>query len=161
MTTKEYNHCVDEHADGLYRFILKNMRDEEEARDIVQDSFEKMWRNIEKIDGKKSKSYLFATGYHTMIDRIRKQKHQGESNEYSEDLLYHTDQYSDLKSVLQTALKSLPEIQSAVITLRDLEGYSYGEIGQITSLSESQVKVYIYRARVSLRQYIGSPERVI
>lgn len=161
MTTKEYNQCVDEHADGLYRFILKNMRDEEEARDIVQDSFEKMWRNIENIDGKKSKSYLFTTGYHTMIDRIRKQKHQGESDEYSEDLLSHTDQYSDLKSVLQGALKSLPEIQSAVITLRDLEGYSYEEIGQITSLSESQVKVYIYRARVSLRQYIGSLERVI
>lgn len=161
MTTKEYNQCVDEHADGLYRFILKNMRDEDEARDIVQDSFEKMWRNIENIDGKKSKSYLFTTGYHSMIDRIRKQKHQGENNEYNEDLLYHTDQYSDLKSVLQNALKSLPEIQRAVITLRDLEGYSYEEIGQITSLSESQVKVYIYRARVSLRQYIGSPERVI
>lgn len=160
MTTKEYNQCVDEYADGLYRFILKNMRNEEEARDIVQDSFEKMWRNIDNIDGKKSKSYLFTTGYHTMIDRIRKQKHYGESD-YNEDVLYHTDQYSDLKSVLQSALKSLPEIQKAVITLRDLEGYTYEEIGQITSLTESQVKVYIYRARVSLRKFIGSLERVI
>ena len=58
MTAAEYNQCVDEHADGLYRFILKNMRDEEEARDVVQDAFEKMWRNHEKVDGNKSKSYL-------------------------------------------------------------------------------------------------------
>ena len=53
MTTSEYNICVDEHADGLYRFILKNMKDEEEARDIVQDAFEKTWRHVESIEGKK------------------------------------------------------------------------------------------------------------
>lgn len=41
MTPAEYNQCVDTHADGLFRFILKNMRDEEEARDVVQDAFEK------------------------------------------------------------------------------------------------------------------------
>ncbi len=51
MTTAEYNTCVEEHADSLYRFILKNIRDNEEARDIVQDTFEKMWRNSANIDG--------------------------------------------------------------------------------------------------------------
>ena len=75
MTSTEFNQCVDIHADGLYRFILKNIRDEDEARDIVQDSFEKMWRNHEQVDNSKAKSYLFTTGHHTMIDRIRKKKH--------------------------------------------------------------------------------------
>lgn len=161
MTTKEYNQCVDEHADGLYRFILKNMKDEEEARDVVQDAFEKMWRNVENVDGKKSKSYLFTTAYHTMIDRIRRKKHVSDYKEVNEESLFHSEQYSDLKSILNNALNLLPEIQKAVITLRDLEGYSYDEIGKITSLNESQVKVYIYRARLFLKQYIGSPERVI
>jgi RNA polymerase sigma-70 factor (ECF subfamily) len=161
MTTKEYNQCVDEHADGLYRFILKNMKDEEEARDVVQDAFEKMWRNVENVDGKKAKSYLFTTAYHTMIDRIRRKKHVSDYKEVNEESLFHSEQYSDLKSILNNALNLLPEIQKAVITLRDLEGYSYDEIGKITSLSESQVKVYIYRARLFLKQYIGSPERVI
>lgn len=161
MTTKEYNQCVDEHADGLYRFILKNMKDEEEARDVVQDAFEKMWRNVENVDGKKAKSYLFTTAYHTMIDRIRRKKHVSDYTEVNEDSLFHSEQYSDLKSILNTALNLLPEVQKAVITLRDLEGYSYEEIGRITSLNESQVKVYIYRARLFLKQYIGSPERVI
>ncbi|MBL0104134.1 MAG: RNA polymerase sigma factor [Bacteroidetes bacterium] len=161
MTPAEYNQCVDAHADGLFRFILKNMRDEEEARDVVQDAFEKMWRNIATIDGQKGKSYLFTTGYHTMIDRIRKKKHISDYTEVNEESLFHTEQYSDLKKVLNEGLNQLPDTQRAVITLRDYEGYSYEEIGQITGLSESQVKVYIYRARLFLKEYIGSPERVI
>ncbi|RLD49112.1 MAG: RNA polymerase sigma factor, partial [Bacteroidetes bacterium] len=69
--------------------------------------------------------------------------------------------YSDLKEVLDEALKKLNEVQRSVILLRDYEGYSYQEIGEITGLSESQVKVYIYRARVFLKNYIVSPEHVI
>jgi len=161
MTTTEFNQCVDNHADGLYRFILKNMRDEDEARDVVQDSFEKMWRNHQDIEGKKAKSYLFTTGYHTMIDRIRKKKHVSDFAELNESSLFHTEQYSDLKEILNNAINLLPDIQKAVITLRDFEGYSYDEIGTITSLSESQVKVYIYRARMFLKEYIGSMEKVL
>jgi len=76
MTAKEYNQCVDEHADGVYRFILKNIRDEDKARDIVQDSFEKMWTKAGEISFTKAKSYLFTTAYHTMIDNIRRDKKQ-------------------------------------------------------------------------------------
>jgi RNA polymerase sigma-70 factor (ECF subfamily) len=75
MTTAEFNSCVDQYADGLYRFILKNIKDEDEAHDIVQDSFEKMWNNHANVDVAKGKSYLFTTGYHTMIDSIRRKKH--------------------------------------------------------------------------------------
>ena len=161
MTTSEFNQCVDNHSDGLYRFILKNIRDEDEARDIVQDSFEKMWRNRENVDGSKAKSYLFTTGHHTMIDRIRRKKHQSDFTEVNEESLFHTEQYSDLKQVLNNAINLLPDMQKSVLTLRDFEGYSYEEIGKITGLSESQVKVYIYRARVFLKEHIGSLERVL
>ena len=161
MTTDEYNNCVDVHADGLFRFILKNMKDEEEARDVVQDSFEKMWRNKDNVDGSKAKSYLFTTGYHTMIDRIRKQKHISNYTEVNEESFFHYEQYTDLKTILNNAINLLPDTQKAVILLRDYEGYSYEEIGKITGLNESQVKVYIYRARIFLKEYIGSPEKVI
>lgn len=161
MTTSDYNKCVDDHADGLYRFILKNMKDEEDSRDVVQDAFEKMWRNVENIDSNKSKSYLFTTAYHTMIDKIRKRKHVSDYAEVVESSLFHTEQYNDLKTVLNNAVNLLPETQKAVILLRDYEGYSYEEIGTITGLSESQVKVYIYRARLFLKEYIGAPEKVI
>ncbi len=161
MTTSEYNKCVEEHADGLYRFILKNIKDEEEARDVVQDAFEKTWRNVKNVEGNKAKSYLFTTAYHTMIDKIRKKKYVSNYTEVNEENLFHTEQYSDLKIILNNALNLLPDTQKAVVLLRDYEGYSYEEIGEITGLKESQVKVYIYRARLFLKEYIGSPEKVI
>jgi len=55
----------------------------------------------------------------------------------------------------------LPELQRMVLLLRDYEGYSYKEIGEMASLSESQVKVYIYRARVFLKKYIGKIEVLV
>lgn len=161
MTSAEYNECVDSHADGLYRFILKNMKDEEEARDIVQDSFEKMWMKHDDVEASKAKSYLFTTGYHTMIDRIRKLKKLSDMTEVNEVSLFHTEQYSDVKQIVNNAVNMLPEKQKAVITLRDYEGYSYDEIGEITGLNVSQVKVYIYRARLFIKEYIGSIERVL
>ena len=75
--------------------------------------------------------------------------------------LSHSNQYSDLEEVLESAVENLPEDQKAVVMLRDYEGYSYKEIADITKLSESQVKVYIYRARVYLKNYIGSMEQVV
>ncbi len=161
MTTAQYNQCVDEHADGVYRFILKNLRDEDKARDVVQDSFEKMWMKVGEIAYEKAKSYLFTTAYHTMIDAIRRDRHQGPLEEA--DMAHHSvrDEYSGLKEILEEAVSRLPATQRSVVMLRDYEGYSYAEIGQITGLNESQVKVYIYRARVFLKNYIGSMDAVI
>jgi RNA polymerase sigma factor (sigma-70 family) len=155
MTINEYNTSVDLYSDRLYRFVLKSIKDIQKAEDIVQDSFEKLWKNVENVNFEKVKSYLFTTGYHTMIDRIRKEKRSA----YSEDLKLieasHENNYSDLSEILTEAVNRLPELQRMVLLLRDYEGYSYKEIGEMTNLSESQVKVYIYRARVFLKKYIG------
>lgn len=161
MTTEQYNECVEQHADGVYRFILHNLRDSEVARDVVQDTFEKMWINVGNINSEKSKSYLFTTAYHTMLDRIRRGKKQGNWDEVQEQDYSHTTEIVGLKDVLREALNRLPEIQRTVVMLRDYEGYSYEEIGEITALNESQVKVYIYRARLALKTYIGKIENVI
>lgn len=161
MTTAEYNRCVDAHSDGVYRFILKNIGDEERARDIVQESFSRMWEKSGEVSFEKAKSYLFTTAYHTMIDDIRREKRNSRLDEARFDTLTVNHGFSDLQEVLNAALNTLPEIQRVVITLRDYEGYPYDEIGEITGLSESQVKVYIYRGRVALKNYIGSLDRVI
>jgi RNA polymerase sigma-70 factor (ECF subfamily) len=73
----------------------------------------------------------------------------------------HSSGYSDLKEVLNEAVNQLPEIQRSVLLLRDYEGYSYKEIGEITDLNESQVKVYIYRARIFMKNYLVSIDKVI
>ena len=161
MTTKEYNQCVDEYADGVYRFILKNLRDEDTAKDVVQDAFAKMWEKRENVDGKKAKSYLFTAAYHTMIDYIRKDRKWDVDDVFLERHCTESNSYSDLKEILDEAIETLPEIQKSVILLRDYEGYSYKEIGDIVELTESQVKVYIFRGRLALKKYIGSMEMVL
>lgn len=161
MTSADYNACVDQYADNVFRFVLKNIKDEEKARDIVQDTFEKLWIKRSEVEAKKAKSYMFSTAYHTMIDRIRRDKKQGDFDETNFNLHSHEEQYSDLQEVLHDALNRLPEIQKSVILLRDYEGYSYEEIGKICELNESQVKVYIFRARKFLKNYIGSMDAVL
>lgn len=161
MTVKEYNAAVDLYSDRVYRFVLKSIRDVHKAEDIVQDSFEKLWKNAENVSFEKVKAYLFTTAYHTMIDLIRKEKR----SLYTDDLKLpdetHENTWSDLSEVLQEAVNKLPQVQKMVLLLRDYEGYSYQEIGELTHLNESQVKVYIYRARIFLKKYIGSLETVV
>jgi RNA polymerase sigma-70 factor (ECF subfamily) len=68
---------------------------------------------------------------------------------------------NDLKKVLEEALSRLSETQRSLVLLKDYEGYSYDEIGKITGLSESQVKVYLHRARVQLKDYLVKIENVM
>jgi RNA polymerase sigma-70 factor (ECF subfamily) len=161
MTIGEYNRAVDAYADKLYRFVVKNLKEEHAARDIVQDTFEKLWVKLEGVASLKVKTYLFTTAYHTMIDHIRKEKRYAEFDEGREDVAHNEGHYSDLGEILEKAVQGLPEDQRSVVLLRDYEGYSYREIAGITGLSETQVKVYIYRARVYLKHYIGKMEQVV
>ena len=155
MTIEEYNKAVNQYADGIYRFILKNIKDEENARDIVQDSFEKLWSRVKEVSVEKAKSYLFRSAYNRMIDLIRKEKKQSVLNDQLFEERTTDHQYSDVGEILNKAVEYLPADQRSVLMLRDYEGYSYKEIAEITKLSEPQVKVYIYRARVFLKNYIG------
>jgi RNA polymerase sigma-70 factor (ECF subfamily) len=161
MTEREYNECVNQYADNVYRFIVKNLRHEEDARDIVQTAFEKLWRNREAVESAKSKSYLFTVAYNQMIDHIRKVKRIQLKDEFSEDgRAQYQSGNSNLKQTLMEALNRLNETQKSLVMLKDYEGYSYEEIGGIMGLNESQVKVYLHRARQSLRNYLVSPENV-
>lgn len=161
MTEKEYNECVKLYADNVYRFIVKNLRHEEDARDVVQTAFEKLWRNREDVDGAKSKSYLFTIAYNQMIDHIRKVKRVYLKDEFKEDSRVQDRPAHNAKAVLQEALARLSETQRSLVMLKDYEGYSYEEIGQIMNLNSSQVKVYLHRARVQLKDYLVKVENVI
>lgn len=161
MLLADYNRCVDDYSDNLYRFILKSVRDRELARDIVQEAFARLWERRHDIDGQKAKSYLFTTGYHCMIDALRKEKRNADFESITDEPSAADITSSDLNAILNEALLRLPEIQRTVVLLRDYEGYNYQEIGSICGLNESQVKVYIFRARKALKAYIGKMEVVI
>ena len=161
MNTAEYNNAVANYADNLYRFVLKSTKDEAMSQDIVQDTFEKMWINRTSIKPEKAKSWIFTTGYRVMIDLIRRNEKKGAWDDRFENQVRTTQEQHDLKDILNEALNRLPDVQKQVILLRDYEGYDYKEIGDITGLSESQVKVYIFRGRKTLKQYLVSVEAII
>ena len=161
MTEKEYNECVNLYADNVFRFIVKNLRNEEDARDVVQTAFEKLWRNRQDVDGTKSKSYLFTVAYNQMIDHLRKVKRIHLKEDFKEEVRVQNRHVDNAKAVLQEALARLSETQRSLVMLKDYEGYSYEEIGKIMNLNESQVKVYLHRARLQLKEYIVKVENVI
>ncbi|MGB0887380.1 MAG: RNA polymerase sigma factor [Vicingaceae bacterium] len=161
MTVSEYNKSVESYSDNLYRFVLKNIKDIDKAKDIVQDTFLKFWEKRDNVDVAKIKSYLFTTAYHTLIDVVRKEKKQGSFSDVKVENLTTKSEYSDLQEILHSAIELLPENQKAVILLRDYEGYAYDEIAEITGMTESQVKVYIFRGRKFLKNYLVSVEALI
>lgn len=161
MTEKEYNDCVNLYADGVYRFIVKNLRHEEDARDVVQSAFEKLWRAREEVQNDKCKSYLFTVAYNGMIDHLRKVKRVHLKDEFKEEMKVQHRPANNAKQVLEKALARLGETQRSLVMLKDYEGYSYEEIGRITGLNESQVKVYLHRARLQLKEYLVKVENVI
>jgi len=153
MTAKEYNQIVDDHANHLFRFLVKNTRDGDLANDLMQTAFERLWKNKQKVITQKAKSYLFTVAYNAMIDHFRKNKRISFQEELPERVIMPDVKQFELKEWINEGLKTLSEQYRSLILLRDYEGYSYKEIGDITNLSESQVKVYIFRARKALKDF--------
>lgn len=156
MTTKEYNLSVQQWSDNLYRFACMNLRDRDEANDIVQLSFETLWKERDKVPYEKSKSFLFTVAYRRCMDVHRQQKIKTENLELvNPTLSIYRDQNYEWKEYLNKALEILDERSKNLILLKDLEGYRYEEIAELTDLSLEQVKVYLHRARKKLKNYLS------
>lgn len=160
MNAKDYNNAIDQYADNIFRFVLKHTRNKMLADDIVQETFAKVWEKHEDIQVEKAKSYLFTTAYHCLVDVMKKEGRSGTLDGIERQGTQDSSHLFDIQKVLQEALERLPEIQKTVVLLRDYEGYHYDEIAEITGLTESQVKVYIFRARQTLKTYLKDIELV-
>ncbi len=160
MELNDYNTCVREWSDAVFRFASKCTGNAEDARDVVQNSFAVLWEKKKDVTPAKAKSFLFQVAYNQSVDMYRK----GRRMSYKEEVTHSgttTIANPDLKKVLDRALSRLDEQARALVLLKDYEGYNYEEIGQITGLSSSQVKVYLHRARKSLKEYLVKVENII
>ncbi len=158
MDVKEYNACVQEWADPLLRFACKCTGQVSDAHDVVQNGFEVLWGKRKDVVYSKAKAFLFQVVYRQSIDNYRKRV-KVTFTEMPEQSI--TPANPDLKKILDRALAQLDEQARALVLLKDYEGYTYEEIGVITDLSESQVKVYLHRARKTLKDYLVSVENII
>lgn len=164
MTVEQYNQYVDDFTPGVYRFILRMTKNNDVARDIVQEAFVRLWENQRKVAEGKEKAYLFTIAHRVAIDHFRrKKKVAGLSESYPviDGYTARDHAYNNISEIVNGLLEKLPSVQRNVLMLRDYEGYSYKEISEITSLTESQVKVYIFRARVFIKERIGDISTLI
>ena len=153
MTKEEYNRAVNDLSHRLFGFVFKLTKDEEDANDLVQDAFMKLWSNHKKVEFKKARSWLFTTAHNAFINFIKKSNRQVRMEEGT-DIPFDAKNRFELKEIIDLAMQKLTGLQKSIILLRDLEGYNYKEIGEILELSEAQVKVYLFRARNKIKKQL-------
>ena len=146
--------------DKLFRFALKIVKDEEEAKDIVQEVLIRVWDQRTRLDEfNNTEAWCMRVTRNLSIDRL-KSKHISKTNNLKEDFDIVESQKSpleklemgDLMSRIRQFIEGLPEKQKRIIHLRDIEGFSYKEIGKILEIDINQVKVNLFRARKSVKE---------
>lgn len=146
---------MDQCADDVMRFAVRCGCRREDCEDAVQEALASLWKHRECVDVAKGKSYLLSAAYRRLMSHFR---HDAVAQEYAEKTVSQVsqmpDESFDLKDAIERSLQTLPEVQRAILQLRDVEGYSYAEIGGTLSLSDKQVQVYLFRARVAMRKQL-------
>ena len=153
MTQKEYNNGVRLWADDVYRFAVRCGGDEELSKDAVQEAYASLWEKREQVEVEKGKSFLFTVVHNCLMSHHRhEQVHQQTLPLLEPERVVQPDERFDIQEALQRALMRLPQVQREAVQLKDVEGYSCKEIAEMLSLTEKQVSVYLFRARVSLKK---------
>ena len=136
---------VSTYSENIFRYAFKWTKNEHDSKDLVQDTYGKLWENRKKVAFKSAKTWLF-TCMHNLLVNFSKKKNIIDK---IEDVRFkHPTSFQpnySFKDILEKSLAQLSEVQRSILILRDSEGYSYEEIGEILDLNESQVKVYLFR----------------
>lgn len=165
-----FEKLVRDNQDNVYKLILSIVHNEEDAKDLAQETFIKVYTSISSFNGSSSVStWIYRIGYNTALDFCRKNKRVPESKSLDDDednqvkfVSEHEDKQPEnilvkqemLKDV-EAALEKLPEDQRRVIELRDRHGFSYEEICDITGQREGTVKSRINRARKNMKKFLS------
>lgn len=163
MQIKEFNDIVARLQDKMLRVAYRIVKSQEEAEDVVQDALVKIWKVREKISTVENvDAYCMMITRNIGIDKLRSRKMETSDIDNHYDIKAKTanperlsivrDQLSHIRKVID----DLPENHKTVLELRDIEGYSYKEVSEITGYSIDKVKVYLHRARLKLKEQIRS-----
>lgn len=133
----------------MWRFATSILGDEESAKDVVQDVFEKIWARTLPILN--LEAYATRAVRNACIDLLRSRKDV--TDEFPEDVADSVECWDD-RELVKMAIAQLPERQRSVIHLKDIEGYSNEEISKVVGVPENQVRTILSRARKSMRNYI-------
>ena len=160
MTAKEFNISVVPMNPKLFRYAYRFLEDRDEAQDAVQEVFVKLWRMRDKMNEVKNiEAFAVRITRNYCLDKI-KTKHTVslDVNDYFKDRISDASdpqevlEKSDTMKELGRMMRELPEPQRSVIRMRDVEGYSNEEVGEILGLTPGNVRVVLSRARKKIRE---------
>ena len=146
-------------SDRLYRLALRITMNKAEAEDVVQDTLLKVWECREDWNQINNlEAFAIATCRNRALDVV---KRAGRDTENLDEMAHFSSQTPHEQlvareeiSLVRRLVDSLPEVQRTIMLLRDIEGKTYQEIAQTLDISETQVKVYLHRARTKIKEWI-------
>lgn len=156
MTASEFRLELLPLKDKLYRFAISKIYDREQAQDIVQEVYAKLWTQRDRLkDVHNLEAWCVRCTRNLIIDKQRAQKKttdladtaEPRSHASSDDRLLHKDLIAQIRQLME----QLPERQQEVFRLRDLMGYSNPEIGEMLELEQPEVRVHLCRARKKIK----------
>ncbi len=156
----EYRQAIATHRQRIYSFAHYSLRAAEDADDVTQEVFIKLWQHWKKIDHDRLGAWLMRVAHNAVIDHVRKQRTvQGQVDDYSEvdEQAEHVDVGQELdqqylRENIERAIQTLEDPFRSIVIMRDVQGMSYQEIEESLDMSASQVKVYLHRGRRKLRE---------
>lgn len=169
----EFARLVNAYSTQIYRLALKMLADEQDAEDVLQNTFMKALQSIKNFEGRSSLStWLYRIAVNEALMSLRRHKPTvsvAMDYEDDDDELSHPTQFSDWcclpeedllsaesKKNLDKAIRRLPEKLRVVFILRDIEGLSIRETSEALDLTETAVKTRLLRARLNLREQLSS-----
>lgn len=169
MNLAEFNETVREHRHRIYGIAIHYMKDADDAADVTQDVFVTLWKHRDELDGDRVLGWLLRVARNTCIDAWRKRRtRQGVFDSDTERVERASadarsperDARASLfRDRLEAALDSLDEPYRSIVVFRELHEYKYNEIADALDLPLNTVKVYLHRARKTLRQELGEHVR--
>lgn len=160
MTAREFERVVGESRDRLFGYALYFLGIREEAEDVVQDVYLRLWQHRQELDGSRVNGWLVSVSRNLCRDRLRRRKVRSSVNVDTEALseIAGDGRLPDagasaalFEEALKGALSRLPDPQKSIVILREIQGMSYREIGDALDLPMTSVKVYLHRGRRALR----------
>lgn len=164
MTRTAFQSAVDEHANRVFTLAVYLLNHREEAEDVCQDVLVRLWQRGSEVDPERVGAWLMRVTRNRCIDVIRSRSTARKSFLPSVDGRFLEDaidgrpgpdtraRASELGLKIHSALSDLSEPYRSVVVLREIQGLSYGEIGEVLNMPLNTVRVTLHRGRRQLRE---------
>jgi len=156
MDKEEFEMLYMRLSSSVFNLALRMTGNWEEAKDIVQDVFIKVWRHRKSFRGEaKPSTWIYRIAVNTAISHLRKLKKKRNFSLDDMDCTVYVDPPDPKIWEIEKAILQLPEGEREVFILHDVEGFTHREIGEILGIREGTSKSQLYKARKRLREILG------